>query len=202
MRKLTPRQERFVIEYAKDFNATQAALRAGYKGKYVRNTAMQLLGKTKDIIEERKAAVLAERKANGIATLEQTLKLATAMAFHDPRKLFDPHGNCKDMPDLSRIQGMTVAGFEVEESFEGKGAFRKSVGYIKKFKLLDRTPYVTMLMKFHHAFPGEQPKSSESHGTLFPLEAFSHLSLEDQVNMRQRLLTVLQDYTQPKVVNG
>lgn len=31
-RPLTLKQELFVIEYAKDFNATRAALRAGYRG--------------------------------------------------------------------------------------------------------------------------------------------------------------------------
>jgi phage terminase small subunit len=45
-RKLTDKQERFIIEYAKtapNFNATEAARRAGYGGQYIDRTAHWLL---------------------------------------------------------------------------------------------------------------------------------------------------------------
>ena len=43
--KLTAKQERFVEEYVKDNNATQAAIRAGYKEKTARVIAAQNLSK-------------------------------------------------------------------------------------------------------------------------------------------------------------
>lgn len=43
---LTPKQAAFVQEYLIDLNATQAAKRAGYKGKNLDNIGAQLLGKT------------------------------------------------------------------------------------------------------------------------------------------------------------
>lgn len=43
MRKLTPRQERFVQEYLLDLNATQAAVRAGYKEKTAYSQGQRLL---------------------------------------------------------------------------------------------------------------------------------------------------------------
>ena len=56
-RKLTPRQSRFVDEYLKDLNATQAYMRSGYKGKgkVAEVTASQLLSNTKvqEAIQER-----------------------------------------------------------------------------------------------------------------------------------------------------
>jgi hypothetical protein len=46
MPKLTPRQARFVAEYVKDLNGTQAAIRAGYAAKHASAQSYQLLQKT------------------------------------------------------------------------------------------------------------------------------------------------------------
>lgn len=43
--KLTPKQEKFCREYVKDFNGTQAAIRAGYSEKTANEQAAQLLAK-------------------------------------------------------------------------------------------------------------------------------------------------------------
>jgi phage terminase small subunit len=46
MPKLTPRQQRFIAEYVKDLNGTQAAIRAGYSERSAAEQAYQLLQKT------------------------------------------------------------------------------------------------------------------------------------------------------------
>lgn len=46
MRKLTSKQQRFVEEYLIDFNATQAAIRAGYSAKTAAQLSYELLHKT------------------------------------------------------------------------------------------------------------------------------------------------------------
>ena len=43
--KLTDKQRAFILEYPKDFNATQAVIRAGYSPKGARVTASKLLAK-------------------------------------------------------------------------------------------------------------------------------------------------------------
>jgi len=45
-RKLTPKQEMFVQEYLVDFNATQAAIRAGYSPKTAGAMAVKLVSKS------------------------------------------------------------------------------------------------------------------------------------------------------------
>lgn len=45
-RDLTLKQARFVMEYLKDQNATQAAIRAGYSGKHVDSVASRLVRKS------------------------------------------------------------------------------------------------------------------------------------------------------------
>ena len=42
---LTPKQTKFIDEYMKDLNATQAAIRAGYSPKTARQIASQNLSK-------------------------------------------------------------------------------------------------------------------------------------------------------------
>ncbi|WP_102029182.1 terminase small subunit [Salirhabdus sp. Marseille-P4669] len=57
MDDLTPKQEVFVFEYLKDFNATQAAIRAGYRENSARITASRLLSNAnirEEINEQRK----------------------------------------------------------------------------------------------------------------------------------------------------
>jgi phage terminase small subunit len=44
---MTPKQRLFVLEYIKDFNATQAAIRAGYSPKYAGTNCDKLLKNTK-----------------------------------------------------------------------------------------------------------------------------------------------------------
>lgn len=53
---LTARQMRFVDEYLKDLNATQAAIRAGYAAKTASNNASQIMGNhgVQEAIEARK----------------------------------------------------------------------------------------------------------------------------------------------------
>jgi len=166
VKELTPKQELFVIEYAKDFNATQAAIRAGYSPKTASEQGSRLLGKVKHLVQIRQEAVKAEaakslpesvtRTNRGIATLEQSLRLCTAMAFGDPRKLFDEHNNCKPVAELSKVQALMVAGFEVEETFTKVGDKAEHTGYVKRFRMADRAPYVNMLLKFHGAFPSSK----------------------------------------------
>ncbi|MHC4132726.1 MAG: terminase small subunit, partial [Planctomycetota bacterium] len=61
---LTDKQYAFVNEYVKDYNATQAAIRAGYAEKYADRQAYQLLEKTrvKEAIEARRQEI--SRKAD------------------------------------------------------------------------------------------------------------------------------------------
>src|SRR5260370_40523953 len=63
--RMTLRQRRFVTEYVVDFNATQAAIRAGYAAKGAAHQAWQLLNWRPNIAE----AVREGRKARETRTL-------------------------------------------------------------------------------------------------------------------------------------
>ena len=70
-RRLTPKEQRFVEEYAIDMNGTQAAIRAGYSPKTARSIASEAL--QRPIV---KAATRTALRAN-----EPRLQMLTAMAF-------------------------------------------------------------------------------------------------------------------------
>lgn len=210
-RKLTPREERFIIEYPRHgFNATKAAVAAGYSEKTASQQASRLLRKVKHIIDARQQLSL--RAAGGvpepqgpvspIATLEQSLRLVTALAFGDPRKLFDEAGNPKTPSQLTRRQALMLQGFEIEENFTKVGNKAEHTGYTKKYTLWNRTPYVQMLMKFHNAYP--PPRKSQSERDDRPGSmAWKSMPMEERLVLREKIGAVIREHLKsPKVLNG
>jgi phage terminase small subunit len=89
MRDLTDKQQRFVEEYLVDLNATQAALRAGYKHP---DNGRQLLTKThvRTTIQE----ALDKRAERTRVTADKVVKELARLAFTDMRSFvkWGPHG--------------------------------------------------------------------------------------------------------------
>lgn len=75
--KLTDKQKKFCEEYLIDCNATQAAIRAGYKEKYAHTNANKLLQKTtlKNYIDE----LLKKIKNNNIADATEVMEYLTSV---------------------------------------------------------------------------------------------------------------------------
>lgn len=69
--KLTPKQERFCLEYPLDFNATQAAIRAGYSRRTARVMGQQNL--LKPAIRKKIEAVKAETAKRARITLDEVI---------------------------------------------------------------------------------------------------------------------------------
>lgn len=82
VKKLTPKQERFVAEYLIDLNATQAAIRAGYS----KNTAEKIGSENLQKPEIRACLNTAkiERSEKTGVTAERVLREMERMAFYDP----------------------------------------------------------------------------------------------------------------------
>lgn len=149
LERLNPKQRAFCLEYQKDRNATQAAIRAGYSPATARAIGSENLQKP-DIAEacqaladEHAAAAQAE---TGI-TLERVLRYLARGAFFDPRKLFNPDGSPKNIADLDDETAVALQGLDVLEEFEGAGKDRVFVGYTKRYRLADRKAYLDMLMQ-------------------------------------------------------
>ena len=69
--ELTAKQERFVVEYLVDHNATQAAIRAGYSPRTAKNTASDLLQMPR--VKKAIAAAVLEQQRRTLITADQVL---------------------------------------------------------------------------------------------------------------------------------
>jgi phage terminase small subunit len=88
---MTARQRRFVAEYLKDLNATQAAIRAGYSAKTARAQGSENMTKP-DIaaaIAAGQERQLQRAELSAIATKEAIRRQVES----DVRRLFDDQGN-------------------------------------------------------------------------------------------------------------
>jgi len=119
MKKLNPKQERFVQEYLGNAkgNATQAAINAGYSSKTAQEQSSRLLTNeaVQFAIKERQKAL--REKAN--ITQERIVEEYARAAFLDPRNLFDGDGKPIDIVDLDEDTARALGGFEYRIKYKG-----------------------------------------------------------------------------------
>lgn len=139
------RRTRFVKEFLIDQNATQAAIRAGYSEKSAKVTGCRLLTDANVLraIGERNEVI-----NNKLDLTAERLKMELArLCYFDAANFFNPDGSAKAITDLDEDSRRAIAGFEMAELYEGSGEERKQAGYIKKFKLPDKTRAIELAMR-------------------------------------------------------
>jgi len=133
-RALSPQQKEFVREYFKDFNATQAAIRAKYNPKCAHDTGCRLLKKAEVQVALAKVSEKEARKAE--ITPERVLDEEKCIAFCDVRQIFDSgiRIHPKDLPEeIARA----VAGIDIIEN-EVTGVTTYKYRFWDKGKALER----------------------------------------------------------------
>lgn len=107
------RRARFAQEYAKDFNATQAAIRSGYAAKSAHVTGSRLLSdaKVQAIIQGLHAAAAVK---SGI-TIERVQRELARIAFSDARTMYRADGSLKPPHEWDDDTAAAVAGIEANE---------------------------------------------------------------------------------------
>ena len=109
---LTDQQILFCHEYIKEnFNATQAAINAGYSEKTARYQASDILTRLniQQYIGDLKEKML--KKVD--VTPERILKEKARIAFLDPRKLFTEDGSLKPIHELDEDVAAAIASIEI-----------------------------------------------------------------------------------------
>lgn len=139
MRKLTPKQAAFVVEYLVDLNATQAAIRAGYSAKTAYRIGAELLHKTS--VAEAIQKAQARREVRTEITQDQVVTELAKIAFGNVRDVMEwgPRGvTLKDSAALTEAQAAGVA--EVSESVTKDGGSIKLKRHdkVKALELLGR----------------------------------------------------------------
>lgn len=148
---LKPGPRRFVTEFLRDMNATQAYIRAGYKarGHAAEASASKLLRKAEiqSAIAHAQNQMVATVQAETGITLARTVRELARIAFFDPRLMFHADGRPKLVTELDDDTAAVIAGIDVLEKWEGTGENTQLVGLIKKWKLADKKGALDLLMK-------------------------------------------------------
>lgn len=144
---LTPKQARFVAEYLRDLNATQAAIRAGYSAKTADQQACRLLTNVKvsSAVAEAKQSRADRTQVDADWVLRRLAQDATA----DLADLYDENGNLRPVKDwpIAWRTGL-VAGVETAQERDGQDEDGNPVfATVRKVKLLDRTKLVELIGK-------------------------------------------------------
>jgi phage terminase small subunit len=149
--RLTPKQSRFVDEYMVDFNATRAAIRAGYSAKTAQPASSRLLSKVM-ISEEvgRRKEELAKQ-----VPPERIVRELARIGFANISDYMRQVGDNDLVPDLrscTREQMAAVQEIIVEEYTEGKGENARPVKRVR-FKLHDKRAALVDLGRHVGLFP-------------------------------------------------
>lgn len=132
---MTPKQARFVAEYLIDLNATQAAIRAGYSARTAASIGEENLRKPE--IAEAVATQTQRQLEKAGVTAQMVKDRLAALAFVDPRKFFDAHGNIIPITQLDADTAASIAQFEVivKNAQAGDG----HMDTVHKVRLVDAT---------------------------------------------------------------
>jgi len=130
--KLTDKQEQFCQEYLIDFNATRAAIRAGYSEKTAKDIACENLAKP--YLKERITKLKQERIIRTQITQDRVLQEYASLAYFDIRKLFNDDCSLKKLSELDDETAAAIIGMEIDEIGLGDTV----IGTTKKVKIADK----------------------------------------------------------------
>ena len=137
MRKLTPKQKRFVDEYLIDLNATKAAIRAGYSAKTAASIGEENLRKPE--IQGALAERMKARSVRTEVTQDRVIAELAKIAFGDARDvmLWGPSGvKLLDSKTLTDDQAAQVAEVAERVSEAGVSLKLKTHDKVGALKLL------------------------------------------------------------------
>lgn len=142
MAELNERQRKFVIEYLADFNATQAAIRAGYSERSAMQLGERLMRKV-----EIQAAIqeqIRAKEARTLVTQDRVLMEIARLAFLDPRRAFDAKGNLLPVNQWTDDIAAAISSIKVSEEKDEDG---KPISTVKEIKFWDKGKQIELAGK-------------------------------------------------------
>lgn len=106
------------------------------KAKTVHEMASRLMAKHK--VRARLAELMQPVIQRARMSREDWLEALARICLADVRKMFDSHGNPKEITELGANEAAAIASFEFCEDFAGKGEERKACGYTRRFRMADK----------------------------------------------------------------
>lgn len=156
MGKLNPKQQRFVQEYLKDLNGTQAAIRAGYSAKTAQEQSSRLLSHV--IVNQAIKQGIDKRAKRVEITQDEIIAELRKVAFGGMDKLARWNASGVQFHDSAQLDADTLANVaEVSETTNQHGGSLKIKRYdkVKALELLGR--HVGMFNDKLEIVEGERP---------------------------------------------
>lgn len=157
--ELTPKQRLFCREYVKDFNGTQAAIRAGYSKTSATSTASEILTYPQVIEELSKLTKKMEEKIE--VSAERILNELVKMGFSDIHNYIDNDWKLKNLEDIGENHTPAIKEVSVEEITMQYGEATKTTKNVK-FKLHDKLGALEKLAKHINFYQGDAGKAKET----------------------------------------
>lgn len=153
--KLTAKQKRFCEEYILDFNATQAAIRAGYSKRTADVQGIRLLGKVKaeEYINELKAKI----EDKSIMTATEVLKELSKIAKSSLKDIVNEAGGLKPLEEMPDEVAAAVSEIRVDsigKPVDGVLVLRTTIKFHSKVAALEH------LGKHHGIFDKDNKQKS------------------------------------------
>jgi phage terminase small subunit len=141
--KIPPKRRFFITEYLKDFNGTEAAIRAGYSKNSAYAQASTILKRVE--IEEEIEKQLQKRLEKIGVSKDRVLTEIARLAFSDNRRLYRKDGSLLMPSEWDDETAAAIAGVETFEEFSGRGEDRTQIGITKKVKVWDKARCLELL---------------------------------------------------------
>ena len=158
-RKLTPRQRMFLRDLPKHKNQPWATIESlGYGTATLHRWNRQPdFARVMELIEQQALDEIG-------LTRRKVLTELSAIAFSDPRRMFDASGALKPIHEWDAEDAASLASLEVEDLYEGRGEAREHVGTLRKVKRWDKTKALETLGKYLRMWGDDAPKPAAAEG--------------------------------------
>ena len=137
---VTPRQQAFVCEYLKDFNATKAAIRAGYSGRGARGQAARML--TNAAVAQMIGAEQERLLATARVDSDHLQREAERIAVNDVRKLVRG-GELLPIAEIPDDIAPAIASIEVVTKRAGGG----EIEHVSKVRFWNKNDAIKTLFQ-------------------------------------------------------
>lgn len=148
--KLTQQQATFVAEYLVHLNGKRAAIAAGYSEKTAEVQASRLLRivKVAEAVQRGQDERAARLRLNGDDVVRDLGRIATV----DIADAYGEDNLFKNIHEIPVDVRRAISGVEVEELFEGEGAKKRLIGYLRKVKFWGKVEALNLLGKHNGLF--------------------------------------------------
>jgi phage terminase small subunit len=141
---LNPRKQRFITEYLVDLNATQAAIRAGYRRTSAHNQGCRLL-RDPEVAQAVTHAQQARAERTAI-TQDRVLREYARLAFFDARQVLYPDGSPRPLHELDEDTAAAISGIEIS-TLAGRARDGSEAATVRKYRLADKKPALDALAR-------------------------------------------------------